>query len=162
MRIDARGSRELRDVILALKTSDRDVRSAIRTFTRSELIRPWLEAMNDRASTIVERRVLSATATVQVSDQNIRITSAAKGRTLSGGLSPKVDYAPVEFGAGRAKRTYTRKGHKVSRVTTNQFRPRNRRGYVFYPAASEMIPRLARLWVQTVVKTYADIFDGKR
>lgn len=161
MRIDARGSRELKDIILALQNSDRELRSVIRAYTRSELTRPWLEAINERASSIVERRVISATATVKVSDQNIRITSATKGRRLSGGLSPKTDYAPVEFGAGGRKRTYTRQGHKVTRNTTAQFKRPNRRGYVFYPAATEMIPRLARLWVQTVVKTFADIFDGK-
>lgn len=161
MRIDVRGSRELKDIILALRSSDREVRSAIRTFTRAELTRPWLEAINDQASTILERRVISATATVKVSDQNIRITSATKGRRLSGGLSPKTDYAAVEFGAKGGKRTYTRKGHKVTRNTTAQFKARNRKGYVFYPAATEMIPRLARLWVQTVVKTFADIFDGR-
>jgi hypothetical protein len=49
----------------------------------------------------------------------------------------------------------------VTRNTTAQFKPRNRSGYVFYPAAKEMIPRLASLWVQTVVKTFADIFEGK-
>ena len=54
-----------------------------------------------------------------------------------------------------------RKGHKVTRNTTAQFKQRNMKGYVFYPAAREMIPRLARLWVQTVVKTYALIFEAK-
>lgn len=161
MRIDVRGSDELQDVILALKNSDAETRRAIRTFTKAELTRPWLEAINRQANTTTERRVISATATVAVSDQNIRIQSAAKGRRLSGGLQPKVDYGPVEFGASHKKKTYTRKGHRVTRNTTAQFKPRNRQGYVFYPAAREMIPRLARLWVQTVVKTFADIFEGR-
>jgi hypothetical protein len=161
MRIDVRGSDALRDVVLAINQSDRDVQRAIRTYTKAELTRPWLEAINKEATTSVERRVIAATATVSVSNQNIRIQSAAKGRKLSGGLQPKIDYAPVEFGSGRHKTTYTRKGHKVTRTTGTQFKQPNRRGYVFYPAAARMIPRLASLWVQTVVKTYADIFDGK-
>jgi hypothetical protein len=77
-------------------------------------------------------------------------------------LLPKQDYAPAEFGANHKKKAYRRKGHVVTRNTTAQFKPRNMKGYVFYPAAREMIPRLASLWVQTVVKTYADIFEGKR
>lgn len=125
------------------------------------MTRPWLSAILDQASTRLERDVIGSTATVAVSDQNIRITAATKGRKLSGGLLPKVDYPGVEFGASHKKRTYTRKGKKVTRNTTAQFKGRNRRGYVFYPAAREMIPRLASLWVQTVVKTYADIFEGK-
>lgn len=161
MRIDVRGSAELRDVVLAINQSDREIQRAIRTFTKAEITRPWLEAISDQASTPLERRVIANTATVAVSNQNIRIQSAAKGRKLSGGLQPKTDYAPVEFGAAPRKQTYTRKGHKVKRNTTAQFRRPNRNGYVFYPAASRMIPRLASLWVQTVVKTYGDIFDGK-
>jgi hypothetical protein len=162
VRIDIRGSQELQDVALAIQSSDREVRSAIRTFTKARLTRPWLEAINKQASTALERRVIAATATVSVSDQNIRIQSAAKGRKLSGGLQPKVDYAPVEFGSGVHKTTYARNGHRVTRKTGTQFKRPNRSGFVFYPAAAQMIPRLASLWVQTVVKTYADIFDGKR
>lgn len=161
MRIDVQGSRELQDVILALKNSDAETRRAIRTFTKAEITRPWLEAINKEAGDILERRVIAATATVAVSDQNIRIQSAAKGRKLSGGLQPKLDYGPVEFGAAGKKKSYMRKGHRVTRNTTAQFKPRNRKGYVFFPAARLMIPRLARLWVQTVVKTYADIFEGR-
>jgi len=161
VRIDVRGSRELQDVILALKSSDAETRRAIRTFSKQAMTRPWLEAIADEASTTIEKRVISATATVAVSDQNIRIQSAAKGRKLSGGLVPKQDYGPAEFGANHKKKRYMRKGHPVTRNTTAQFKGRNRRGEVFYPAAREMIPRLASLWVQTVVKTYALIFEGK-
>lgn len=163
MRIDVRGSAELRDIALAIQQSDRDVRRVIRQYAKSEMTAPWLTAINKRASTIPERRVISSTATVSVSDQNVRITSAAKGRRLSGGLNPKTEYGAIEFGGDRGKKsTYTRKGHRVTRRTQMQLRPRNRKGYVFYPAAKEMIPRLASLWVQSVVKLYGDLFDGKR
>jgi hypothetical protein len=161
MRLDINGSQELQDIARAIAASDAEVRKAIRVFTKAELTRPWLEAINSEASTTLERRVISSTATIAVSDVNIRIQSAAKGRRLKGGLNPKEDYAPVEFGAHPKMTTYTRKGHKVTRNTHAQFKPQNRKGYVFYPAARKMIPRLASLWVQTVVKTYALIFDGK-
>ena len=162
MRIDVRGSQELQDVALAIQNSDREVRSAIRAFTKSRLTTPWLSAIANEADTTVERRVIGSTASLSVSDQNVRIQSATKGRRLSGGLVPKVDYGAVEFGASHRKRTYTRQGHRVTRNTTAQFKRHNRDGYVFYEAAREMIPRLASLMVQTVVKTYADIFEGKR
>jgi hypothetical protein len=162
VRIDVRGSAELRDVILAINQSDREIQRAIRTFTKAALVRPWLESINKRATTTVERRVLAATATVAVSNQNIRITSAAKGRPLSEGLQPKRDYGPVEFGMAPRKVTYSRKGHRVTRTVGTQFGRPNRRGNAFYPAAREMIPRLASLWVQTVVKVYADAFEGKK
>jgi hypothetical protein len=148
VRIDVNGSQALRDVILALQNSDAET--------------PWLDAVLGEADTTMERRVIAGTATVAVSDQNIRIQSAAKGRRLSGGFDPKRDYAAVEFGAKHKKKSYMRKGHRVTRNTTAQFRGRRTQGYVFYPAAREMIPRLASLWVQTVVKTYALIFEGRR
>lgn len=151
---------------LAINRSETYVRRAIRTFIKGELTQPWLNAINDRASTTLERRVISSTSTLTVSDQNVRIQSAAKGRTLRGGLNPKADYPAVEFGANRSKvATYRRGGRRasnsVTRHTARQLRPRNTRGYVFYPAAEAMIPRLASLIVQTVVKGYANIFDGK-
>lgn len=151
---------------LAINRSETYVRRAIRTFIKSELTSPWLNAINDRASTTLERRVISATASMTVSDQNVRVQSATKGRKLSGGLNPRADYPAVEFGANRNRvATYSRGGkqaaRRVTRHTTRQLRPRNSRGYVFYPAAEAMIPRLASLIVQTVVKGYANIFDGK-
>ena len=36
-----------------------------------------------------------------MSNQNVRIQAANKGRRLSGGLDPKTDYPAVEFGANR-------------------------------------------------------------
>lgn len=162
MRIDVRGEKDMQTLIAALKNSETDVRRAIRTYAKAELTTPWLSAINKRASSAVETRVLAATATVAVSDQNIRITSAAKGRSLSGGLRPKLDYGPVEFGMQPRRSAYTRKGHKVTRRVGTQFKAPNRKGYVFYPAAREMIPRLASLWVQSVVKVYGDIFEGRR
>ena len=161
MRIDVRGSDELRDIVLAINQSDKDVQRAIRVHTQAELTRPWGQEVLKQSSTQLENRVLAATTVVSVSNQNIRIQSAGKGRRLSGGLIPKSDYHPVEFGAKGGQTTYQRKGHTVRRNTRAQFKPFNRKGYVFYPAARRMIPRLASLWVQTVVKTYADILDGK-
>lgn len=145
MRIDVRGSDELKAVLSKIKSSDREVQSAIRSFSKSEMTKPWTDAIQSRARTRLQSAVIGATATVAVSNQNVRVQSAAKGRRLSGGLSPKDAGAPVEFGSNRFK----------------QFGPRSRGGKVFYPAAKEMVPRLARLWVQTVVKTYADIFEGR-
>jgi hypothetical protein len=133
----------------------------MRSFTKARIVKPWMDELLEASSTRLERLAIGATASVAVSDQNIRVQSATKGRKLSGGFVPKVDYAGVEFGASHKKKRYMRNGHPVTRNTTAQLKPRKRSGYVFYPTAKRMIPRLASLWVQTVVKTYADIFEGK-
>lgn len=168
MRIDVRGSDELRDVFIALGAMDAPLRRYLRALTKSTLVKPWLSAIAAEASTPLERRVIAATAVIATSDQNIRIQAAGKGRALSGGLYPKLDYPAVEFGANRSKKsTYRRRApgagkiHSVTRRTARQMRPRQQGGYVFYPAASKMIPRLASLWVQTIVKGVSNIFDGK-
>ena len=162
MRVDARGSRELRDIAIAMQQLDTPVRRVIRLYTKSEPIRPWLDAINRRVTTVLERRVISATSTITTSDQNIRVQSAAKGRRLSQGLNPKTEYPAIEFGGNRESvTTYQRKGHTVRRHASRQLRARNSNGYVFYPAAREMFPRLASLWAQTIVRLIGDLFDGK-
>lgn len=162
MRIDIRGSQELKDVALALSGMDAPLRRYLRALTKSKMVQPWLGEMNKRASTTLEQRVLASTATIATSDQNVRITSANKGRRLSGGLDPRTEYAAIEFGANREKMTsYVRQGHRVKRHTARQLRGRRTSGYVFYPAAREMIPRLASLWVQTVIKGLSNVFEGK-
>lgn len=167
MRLDVTKSRELMATILALRSIDKTLSKMVRQQTKRIAQPEWMRALERRASTALERRVLSATAVVTVSNQNVRVQSASKGRPLSGGLSPKAHYAAIEFGATPSPTTYTRrsskgKTHRVTRKTSTGLRPRNAKGYVFYPAAREMVPRIASLWVQTAVKTIANALEGKQ
>lgn len=168
MRIDVRGSRELRAVILALRSVDKTIRQVVRRETKRIAEPEFRKALAQHTMTRVENYVLVNTAVLRVSDQNIRMMSASKGRPLSGGLSPKTDYAAAEFGAKRDKETtYTRVGrrggtHSVTRHTARQFRPRNRKGYVFYPTVREIIPRLGSLWAQITVRALGNATEGKQ
>lgn len=140
---------------------DTHLRRYIRAQTKAKLVKPWLDAILGESDTVLERRVIAATSTIGTSDQNIRIQSAAKGRRMSGGLQPKLDYPGVEFGSDRNKVTkYTRQGHVVRRHTARQM-PARRNAGPFYVSARKMIPRLASLWVQTIVHTVADVFEGR-
>lgn len=166
MRITVFGSRELQAVILALKTLDKDTRSEIRKHTKAMATTEWGKALNEEASTDLERAVLVATGRVRVSDQNVTLTSATVGRRLAGGLEPKRDAAAVEFGSGPALVTYqatSRRGNRftVRRNTRAQLRPRNKKGYVVYPAAASIIPRIASLWIQTAARTIFDKLEGR-
>lgn len=168
MRLDVRKSPELLAAIFAIRSLDRTIAKMNRQQTKTVAAPEWKQALAERADSRLEHRVIVNTAVVSVSNQNVRIQSAGKGRPLSGGLNPKTDYAAIEFGADRAKRTtYRRKGrkggtHTVTRRTAAGMKPRNGSGYVFFPAAKEMIPRMARLWVQTTVRTIATAFEGKQ
>lgn len=167
MRLDVTKSRELQAALIAIRALDTTLAKFIRQQTKLIAQPEWMRALSRRASTALEARVLAATAVVTVSNQNVRVQSASKGRPLSGGLNPKAHYPAIEFGVTPAKATYNRtspkgKPHKVTRTTGTGMRGRNPQGYVFYPAAREMVPRLAALWVQTVVRTIATAFEGKQ
>lgn len=168
LRIDVNSSRELQAVLLAVRGASAEIRKQIRQQTKAVALQAWQEAVNANVSTRLESRVLGQTARVSVSDQNVRLSSATLGRSLSGGLKPPDNFGPVEFGGSSGKvTTYSRRSrnggtHSVTRHTLAGFRPRNSRGYVFTPALREMVPRIASLWVQTVVRTMAEAFEGKR
>lgn len=170
LRISVHSSRQLQAIILAMKQLDKEVRKQIRQQTR-QVVRPeWERALAEHASTRLEHRVLVQTARAQVSDQNVQLQSARVGRSLSGGLKPSVHFAPVEFGANRnefrpistkATRTATQTMRLKKRRTMRQFRPAKRQGYVVYPAAANIIPRIAALWAQTVARTTHEAFESR-
>lgn len=167
VRLDVLKSRELLATIYALRAIDSTLQKMVRVHTKKMAEPEWKKALAERADTRLEHRVIVDTSVVSVSNQNVRIQSAGKGRPLSGGLNPKVNYPPVEFGAHAKGKTYERRSkkggtHRVTRVINTQFKPFNGRGYVFWPAAREMVPRLASLWVQTTVKTIGNALEGKR
>lgn len=167
MRIDVLESRELLATIYALRAADRTLQKKVRDYTKAVASPEWKKALAHRADTKLEHRVIVDTAVVSVSNQNVRIQAASKGRTLRGGLDPKTDYPAIEFGSGKKVTTFSRKSknggtHNVTRRGGAGLKGRSRTGYVFWPAAKEMVPRMAALWVQTTVKTLGNALEGKR
>jgi len=166
VRITVFGSKELQATILALKTLDRETRKQIRTHTKAMVDTEWNKALAEQADTRLEHAVLVATGRVRVSDQNVQLTSATVGRTLRGGLNPKTSAAAVEFGADPAVTTYEAtssrgKRYTVRRNTRNQLKARRKTGYVVYPAAAQIIPRIASLWIQTTARTIFDMLERR-
>jgi len=165
--IDINGAPALQAAVLGLRRAEKDIQKQVRTQTREKLLPEWQKAVRERADTRLEQRVLADTARVKMSNQNVRLSSATVGRKLSGGLDPKTQAAAAEFGADRnVKVTYdarSRKGktYKVTRHTRAQLRPVRKGGYAVFPAAKELIPRFAALWVQTVVRTFHEGIEGK-
>jgi hypothetical protein len=165
--IDINDSKELQAAVLGLRRAERQIQANVRKYTRELLLPEWQKGLAEHAESRLENRVLVKTGRIKMSNQNVRMSSATVGRKLSGGLNPKTDYFAAEFGANRnEKTTYTatsRKGKtfKVTRRTRAQLRPRNKTGYVVYPTAKALIPRFARLWVSTVVRTFHEGIEGK-
>ena len=168
IRIDVFNSRELQAVILAVKASRTNIRKAIRQQSKKVIQPEWQKGMAEHAESLLESRVLVASATVLVSDQNVKLRSATKGRRLSGGLNPKTQYYAAEYGADREDSRpvegRSRKGKAYAipkRHTKRQLRSRRQSGYVYGPTVASMVPRIASLWAQTVVKVMADALEGK-
>ena len=144
-RIDITKSPEWVGAIAVMKAIDKPLAAAIRKYTKAMAEPEWKKAVASRSRTRLEQRVISGTTTIAVSSSNVRVRTGAKGRPLSGGLTMSQAAPAVEFGSNRYK----------------QFGPRRKKG-PFFRSAEAMTPRLASLWIQTVVKTVALALEGKQ
>lgn len=167
LKISANSSREIRATVQGLKLFPNEYRKWLRKETQQMALPAWQEELSKRPATVPQSAILVRTARVSVSDQNVMLKSATVGRSLAGGAKPSTLAAAEEFGGNRDKvrtyRTRSRKGnsYNVTRHTQRQLPTRRRNGYVVYPAASEIIPRVAKLWVQTFVRTIYEAIERK-
>ena len=166
-RISLFNSKELQAAVLALSSFDRTMRTNVRRVTRILGNAEWQPLVRRHASTNLERVVLANTARVTASDQTVMLQAGRIGRTMRGGARPPEVFGGTEFGAfsnvKEVQMTSARGRRYTARRDVNrQFRPRNRRGYVVWPAAGEFIPRQAAMWAQTIVRTFHEAMEGKR
>jgi hypothetical protein len=159
-RISVFSSAELQALIVAMRGLDSAVAKQVRRVTKGIIEPVWKSEIASRVRGVFQTRVLSDTARVAVSNQNVTLKSAHIGRSLSGGRKPSELMHAAEFGADRSHtKTYGAKSRKGTRFTVNdrhtrnQFKSRKKTGYVVYQAVAEVIPRIASLWVQTYVRT---------
>lgn len=151
--IDVRKSKELQAAILAIASVAKNIQKEIRTRTKAMIEPEWQKALAQRAQTRLDHAVLVRSARVTVRNTNVVLRSGAVGKM-------KKLTGPVEFGGDQNKvKSYTGRSPKgkrytIKRHTARQMPKRYRDGRVVYPTAKEMIPRLASLWVQTVIKTF--------
>lgn len=160
--IDVTGSRELQATILALRQADRDIARNINKTARARMRPVWQGALNARASTALERRVITSGARVAVGERGVTFYAATSSRPLSGGLVPSQQWAGAEFGAKdrRVKVTQrSRAGKKYTRSTIiqRQFRARQRDGMVAFDAASAAGTQLVAMWVRDTVDHFKAI-----
>lgn len=153
-RISVLVSDELQTLLFAIRELPREVNAQIRKETRKVVEDVWKEAVRSNVTDRLQTRVLADTARVSVSDSNVLLRSGGIGKTKTGTPNSQLAYA-VEFGADpRFTRTVTSsRGRPYKRRTKAQFELPRSRGYVVYPAARGVIPRIASLWVQTALRT---------
>lgn len=163
--LSVRGSRELQAAVLAVSQARRDIRNDLNRSTRALLSEPWKAEVAKHARTDLDRKVIVKGARILAGNPPVAI-AAASTRKLAGGLVPTQDWPAVEFGASRNKTTTypsrSPKGRAFTvhdRHTTRQLPPRIKGGRVAFAALEAIGPRLASLWVQQVVRTFAEGYE---
>lgn len=154
--LDVRRSPELTAVIQALATVPREVAKQTRAQSKAVIVPEWKKGLAERAPERVFHTRLVDPATVYVSDRGVRLIAGKNG------AFPR----ETEFGAYReefAEYTGRRRGKTfpVRRRTQRQFWHYVKGGRVVYPTASDMIPRIAALWIQTAMRTIFDLLERK-
>lgn len=152
----------LRTMLTAARSAPAEVQKRIATHTKSEAQPIFFEEVRDRAATRVQQRVLVDSARVGVTQRNVFLRSGGVGTLRSGTAVSRLASA-AEFGMGPEKQitTRSRAGKTYSRRAGSAFPAPRRGGYVFWPAVSVAILRIASLWVQTGVRTLLDKLEGK-
>lgn len=143
-RISVFNSKELQGVILLVRGAPREIAKELRQRTKGVVEPLFKSTIANEAKTPLQKQ-LALTARVAVSDQNVTLSVGTVGKKLSGGATMKLLAPAVEFGATK------RKG----------FGPRNRKGNVFYPTVAQIIPKVASLWIQTVIRTFHEQLERK-
>lgn len=154
--LDVRKSPELQAAILTMRRLDSELRRDIYEGSRAEIGGAWLPALQQRAGTALERRIILKGARVRVGTDGFSLLAATSKKALRNGLVPADDWAGAEFGARPRVLTYKRRStlgniHSVTRRINTQFRPRVKDGRVAFDAASELGTRLVAAWVRIIV-----------
>lgn len=166
--IDVRSSDELLGVILSVKSAPKNIQQNIKKWAKADIVPAWQEELQAQHATPAQQRLLVDTGRATVTNTTVNLRSGGINASVSGGLNTDSEsYKAEEFGANvyltHKVRETSRRGRSyiVTRHTQRQFLPYNKQGYVVYPAARKVIPRVAALWVATIVRTMHDAFEGK-
>lgn len=161
--------RELQAVTLAMKAADRTLRLDINRATVLQGNAIWRPLVAAHATTHMDTRMLAVGARIKAGNPPVAMAANSSrpiGRTRR--LVPGRDYAGWEFGAvGGLYSTYERRNrtsggtHKVTRRTKAGMPRRTPKGRVIYPAFAQTAPRMVSLWVQLVVRKYAEAAEGR-
>lgn len=160
-----RGSDQLKAAVLAVKGARRDVRNDLNRATRATMNEPWRQAVAAHATTDTDRKVIVRGARIVAGNPPVAV-AATSTRALHGGMVPARDWPVIEFGADQGTRsTYrsrSRKGRAFTvheRHTTRQLPARSGSGRVAFAALADLGPRFVSLWVQTVIRTFAEAYE---
>lgn len=164
--VDVFDSRELQATLLAFKILPKEVNALTRKYTKQLVDEEWQKGLSKRAVTPLQRAVLVRTAVSSVTNTNVQMKSATKGRVGRRKIPASVLAGGAEFGAQIGLYTkYQRRSpnggtHTVERRTMRHFGHYRKGGRVVFPTAHDLSPRIASMYVQTLLRTTAEVFDN--
>lgn len=155
--------RELRAVALGLRLVDKDTKKAINASVRSVLNPIWIQAIQARLVTKLDRLTFGSGARIAAGNPS-RAMAGTSRRPVGDGMVPVEIARAVEFGAptrvGHVS-SYSLEGVPVERHTKRGLPKAVKQGRIVYPAWAELGPRLVSLWVQIIVRTIHEKLEGK-
>lgn len=158
--------KELRGAAIALKMVERDLRNKINRETKAELDPVWKNEVESRISSARDARIFKTGTRIAGGNPPVAYSMTSK-RKMRGGLVPVDQGRAFEFGGNRnAVRTVEGRSPKGKRYTykrhtQKQLPPTYAGGRIVTPAIKAVLPRMASLWAQTVVKSILDAAEGK-
>lgn len=149
----------------ALQRAGTEANGKIIQATAGTMSAAFGEEISRSAGSAVQQAVIGAGAESHGSGFGLEM-SANHGTTLSGGTITPQAGRGFEFGSlhAGAPTTYTQrsrngKRYTVTRQSDRQMPTRSTRGWVAYPAASRVFPRVLQMWMQIIVKTAHDAIE---
>lgn len=167
--ISAKTNDVIRATLLSIKVAPRDIQKNIQKYAKADIIPAWREELNAQGATPLQQALLVDTGRATVSNSNVTLKSGGINASVKGGFSTADrSYRAAEFGANRFVTVTYGSVSKLNkpivvsdRHTQRQFKRFDKGGYVVYPAAIAVIPRVASLWIASVVRTLHDAVEGK-
>lgn len=154
MRLDVRRSRELTALVQVLATVPKEVAKEVRARSKAVIVPEWKKGLAEHAPERLFFERLVNPSTAYVSDRGVKL--------IAGSNAAKMHPRETEFGSYREDyNTYSTRRGSVTRRTQRQFWHYQPKGRVVIPTVSNMIPRIAALWVQTTVRTVAELLERK-
>ncbi len=154
---------ELRAAVLALKAADSTIKRDVSGRLRETMNPSWRSEVSQHLTGVSRMEARMLTPGVRIAAGNPpALVAASSRRKVGGGLTPDVNAAGFEFGASDAVREgKNRKGTTYKRHVMRHLPGRNRRGRVVFPAAADLLPRVAAFWTQSVIRAFMDAAEGK-
>jgi hypothetical protein len=156
---------ELRAVILALHAAPKEMRKVINADTRATINPVWQSEVSQHLTGAgrLEGQLLTPGTRVNAGNPPVLVAASSKKKVGRGVLTPDANWPIYEFGAkgDKLSKMKSKKGKTYGRHTRRGLPQYKASGHVLYPALASVLPRVAALWSQSVIRIYMQALGEK-